>query len=134
MSPSRTTSSDPSPQWSDRNAARRRVVIVGAAGRDFHDFNVAFRNNPGIQVVAFTAAQIPGISGRRYPPSLAGPLYPNGIPIVAETELDQLCVTSQIDEVVFAYSDVTHEYVMHIASWLLATGADFSVNGGLHMG
>ena len=77
----------------------------------------------------FTAAQIPGISGRRYPPSLAGPLYPNGIPIVAETELDQLCVTSQIDEVVFAYSDVTHEHVMHIASRVLATGADFSLLG-----
>jgi hypothetical protein len=70
LSPSRPISSDPSPQWTDRNAARRRVVIAGAAGRDFHDFNVVFRNNPGIEVVAFTAAQIPGISGRRYPPPL----------------------------------------------------------------
>jgi predicted GTPase len=129
LNPSKPTSSDQSPERADRNAPRRRVVIVGAAGRDFHDFNAVFRDDPGTEVIAFTAAQIPGTAGRRYPASLAGPLYPDGIAIVAEAELDQLCATRQIDEVVFAYSDVDHEHVMHIASRALAAGSDFSLLG-----
>jgi predicted GTPase len=80
----------------------RRVVIAGAAGRDFHNFNVAYRQDPAVQVVAFTAAQIPGIAGRRYPAALAGPLYPQGIPIVAEEELESMCRRYGVDEVVFA--------------------------------
>lgn len=108
---------------------RRRIVILGAAGRDFHDFNVVWRNDLTTTVVAFTATQIPGIAGRRYPPQLAGALYPDGIPIVAETELDSLCRTQQIDAVVFAYSDVPHEHVMHLASRALAAGADFILPG-----
>jgi predicted GTPase len=107
----------------------RRVVIVGAAGRDFHNFNVAFRDDPAHQVVAFTAAQIPGIAGRRYPPALAGPLYPQGIPIVDEAELESVCRRHGVDEVVFAYSDVDHATVMHLASRALAVGADFSLLG-----
>jgi predicted GTPase len=85
-----------------------RVVILGAAGRDFHNFNVAFRDDPNYEVVAFTAAQIPGISGRSYPASLAGALYPEGIPIVSEAELDTLVREGGTGNVVFAYSDVTH--------------------------
>jgi predicted GTPase len=109
---------------------RTRVVIMGAAGRDFHNFNVAYRNDPSVEVVAFTAAtQIPGIAGRRYPVELAGPLYPNGIQIVAESELENLLATERIDVVVFAYSDVTHELVMHTASRALAGGADFELLG-----
>jgi predicted GTPase len=108
---------------------RRRTVILGAAGRDFHDFNVVFRDDPSVEVVAFTAAQIPGIGGRRYPPALAGPLYPGGIPIVEEAELDRLCAQERIAQVVFAYSDVTHERVMHLASRALAAGADFTLLG-----
>ena len=109
---------------------RTRVVIMGAAGRDFHDFNVAYRNDPSVEVVAFTAAtQIPGIAGRLYPPELAGPLYPKGIQIVAETELEKLLANDRIDLVVFAYSDVTHEHVMHSASRALAGGADFELLG-----
>ena len=129
LSPLTSTSSDSSPERRDPNVACRRVVIVGAAGRDFHNFNVVFRNDPTTEVIAFTAAQIPGIAGRRYPASLAGPLYPQGISIVAEAELDQLCTARQVDEVVFAYSDVAHEHVMHIASRVLAAGADFSLLG-----
>ena len=110
-------------------ARGRRIVIVGAAGRDFHNFNVVFRDDPGAEVVAFTAAQITGIAGRSYPPSLAGPLYPNGIPIVEEGELEALCRAHAIDEVVFAYSDVSHEQVMHIASRVIAVGADFILLG-----
>lgn len=106
-----------------------RVVIMGAAGRDFHNFNVAFRGNPDYQVIAFTAAQIPGISGRRYPASLAGANYPNGIPILDEADLAKICHDEKIDEVVFAYSDVTHAAVMHKASIALAAGADFSLLG-----
>jgi predicted GTPase len=109
--------------------ARRRVVILGAAGRDFHDFNVAFRADPGVEVVAFTAAQIPGIEGRRYPAALAGPLYPEGIPIVPEAELEALCRRARVDEAVFAYSDVSHAHVMHCASRALACGADVSLLG-----
>jgi predicted GTPase len=109
---------------------RTRVVIMGAAGRDFHDFNVVYRNDPSVEVVAFTAAtQIPGIAGRRYPVELAGPLYPDGIKIVAETELENLLATERIDLVVFAYSDVAHEHVMHTASRALAGGADFELLG-----
>jgi predicted GTPase len=108
---------------------RRHVVIVGAAGRDFHNFNVVYRDDPSTEVVAFTAAQIAGIAGRTYPPALAGQLYPNGIPIVEEAELDALCASHAIDEVVFAYSDVSHAAVMHIASRSLAAGADFILLG-----
>ena len=108
---------------------RRRIVILGAAGRDFHNFNVVYRDDPSVRVVAFTAAQIEGIVGRRYPPSLASRLYPDGIPIVAEAELDKLCCDAGVELVIFAYSDVSHEHVMHLASRVLATGADFSLLG-----
>jgi len=108
----------------------RRVVILGAGGRDFHNFNVYFRNNPGYQVVAFTAsAQIPGIDDRRYPRSLAGPRYPKGIPIYSEQELPELIEELDVDLVVFAYSDVAHEYVMHKASWVMSLGPDFMLMG-----
>ncbi len=107
----------------------RRIVILGAAGRDFHNFNMVYRDDPGAEVVAFTAAQISGIAGRRYPPALAGPRYPQGIPIIAEDELETLCHRQRIDEVVFAYSDVHHLAVMHLASRALATGADFTLLG-----
>ncbi len=109
--------------------APRRVLIMGAAGRDFHDFNVVFRDDPGVVVVAFTATQIPGIAGRRYPSELAGPRYPEGIPIVLEAELESLIRGERVDEVVFAYSDVAHETVMHDASRVLAAGADFTLLG-----
>ncbi len=102
---------------------------MGAAGRDFHNFNVVYRDDPGTDVVAFTAAQIPGIADRRYPVSLAGPLYPDGIPIVDESELENVCRSQAVDEVVFAYSDVPHEHVMHAASRALACGTDFSLLG-----
>jgi len=107
----------------------RRVVIMGAAGRDFHNFNTVFRGNPDYEVVAFTAAQIPGIAHRRYPTALAGYLYPDGIPIVDEADLEALIARERIDEVVFAYSDVEHAAVMHIASRALAAGADFRLLG-----
>ncbi|MGE0455358.1 MAG: cyclic 2,3-diphosphoglycerate synthase [Vicinamibacteria bacterium] len=107
----------------------RRIVIMGAAGRDFHNFNVAYRDEPAAVVVAFTAAQIPGIAGRRYPAQLAGLLYPEGIPIVDEAELEALCRREEVDEVVFAYSDVEHATVMHAASRALAAGADFTLLG-----
>ncbi len=106
-----------------------RVLIMGAAGRDFHNFNAVFRDNPEYQVVAFTATQIPGIEDRRYPPELAGPLYPGGIPIRSESELTDLIRAHRVQKVVFAYSDVTHEYVMHRASQALAAGADFWLLG-----
>jgi predicted GTPase len=103
---------------------------MGAAGRDFHNFNVVYRDDASFEVVAFTAAtQIPGIAGRLYPPELAGALYPNGIQIVAEADLERLLATERIDLVVFAYSDVTHEHVMHTASRVLAGGADFELLG-----
>jgi len=108
---------------------RRRVVILGAAGRDFHNFNVVYRDNPRFEVVAFTAAQIPGISGRRYPAALAGALYPEGIPILDEAQLEEIGRTGTIDEVIFAYSDVPHERVMHLGSRALAIGADFALLG-----
>ncbi len=103
----------------------RRVVVAGAAGRDFHNFNVAFRGRDDVHVVAFTATQIPDIEGRVYPPELAGPRYPDGIPIVAEAELAELVRAERVDEVVFAYSDVSHEHVMHVGSTALAAGADY---------
>ncbi|MBX3346111.1 MAG: GTPase [Nitrospira sp.] len=106
-----------------------RVLIMGAAGRDFHNFNVRFRDNPDYRVVAFTAAQIPNISGRLYPASLAGSLYPNGIPIYPEQELDRLIRAQHIELVVFAYSDIAHESLMRQASRVLAAGADFSLLG-----
>ncbi|MEX1169125.1 MAG: cyclic 2,3-diphosphoglycerate synthase [Chloroflexota bacterium] len=108
---------------------RKRVVIMGAAGRDFHDFNVVYRDDPAIQVVAFTGAQIPGIVDRRYPPELAGAHYEDGIPIVAESDLERLIVDEKVDFVVFAYSDVSHATVMHAASRALAAGADFKLLG-----
>jgi len=108
---------------------RRRILILGAAGRDFHDFNVLYRDDQDVEVVAFTATQIPGISGRRYPAALAGPYYPVGIPIVDERELEDVVRGERVDEVVFAYSDVPHEHVMHLASRALACGADFALPG-----
>jgi predicted GTPase len=107
-----------------------RVLIMGAAGRDFHDFNVVYRDDPSVQVVAFTATQIPGIADRRYPPELAGTeRYPEGIPIRPEADLEVLIRELEVDTVVFAYSDVSHEQVMHAASRVLAAGADFELLG-----
>ncbi|MBU6499051.1 MAG: GTPase, partial [Rhodospirillales bacterium] len=106
-----------------------RIVILGAAGRDFHNFNAVYRDDPASCVVAFTAAQIPGIADRRYPAELAGPRYPAGIPIVAEERLEEICRAERVDQVVFAYSDVPHAHVMHLASRALAAGADFSLLG-----
>lgn len=108
---------------------RRRIAIAGAAGRDFHNFNMVYRDNDQFEVVAFTATQISGIANRRYPPSLAGSLYPKGIPIVEEAQLETLCRRENIEEVVFSYSDVTHAQVMHLASRVLAAGADFLLLG-----
>lgn len=110
-------------------ADRTRVVILGAAGRDFHNFNVVFRDNPAYEVVAFTATQISGIADRRYPRELAGELYPDGIPIIEAQALESLYQTRRFDRAVFAYSDVTHEQVMHEASRVLALGADFQLLG-----
>jgi predicted GTPase len=104
---------------------RRRVLIAGAAGRDFHNFNLVYRGRESHEVVAFTATQIPNIEGRRYPQELAGHLYPAGIPIYPEAKLEQLVRENDVDEVVFAYSDVTHEHVMHVASRALAAGASY---------
>src|SRR5207344_410755 len=105
--------------------ARKRVLIAGAAGRDFHNFNLVYRGRDEYEVVAFTATQIPNIEGRVYPPELAGELYPEGIPIHPEDELEDLVHEHHVDEVVFAYSDVTHEHVMHIGSRALAAGASY---------
>lgn len=107
----------------------KRVIIMGAAGRDFHNFNIVYRNNPNYKVVAFTATQIPGIAEKKYPKELAEKLYPNGIPIHRESELAWLIKKFSVDEVVFAYSDVSHEYVMHKASLVLANGASFILLG-----
>lgn len=109
--------------------SRIKVIIMGAAGRDFHNFNTVFRDNDAYEVVAFTATQIPNIDGRRYPPELAGKLYPAGIPIYPESDLTPLIKEHNVDQVVFAYSDVQHEYVMHKASQALAAGADFRLIG-----
>jgi predicted GTPase len=106
-----------------------KILILGAAGRDFHNFNVVYRDDPTVRVVAFTAAQIPGIAGRVYPPSLAGPLYPRGIPIEDEAELEEVCQRERVTQVILAYSDLAHEQVMHLASRALACGADFSLLG-----
>jgi predicted GTPase len=107
----------------------RRVLIMGAAGRDFHNFNTVYRDNPDYEVVAFTATQIPFINDRTYPAELAGSRYPNGIPIHDESELDRLIRDERVDDVVFAYSDVSHEYVMHEGSQVLAAGATFELLG-----
>ncbi|MGB6371796.1 MAG: cyclic 2,3-diphosphoglycerate synthase [Atribacterota bacterium] len=106
-----------------------KVIIMGAAGRDFHNFNVYFRNNSNYEIVAFTATQIPDIAGRKYPAELSGPLYPGGIPIYSEEELPDLIKTKQIDQVILAYSDLPHQYVMNKASIVLASGADFRLMG-----
>lgn len=107
----------------------RRVIIMGAAGRDFHNFNTYYRNNPEREVVAFTATQIPDIEGRIYPPELAGERYPDGIPILSEDDLTNLIDKMNVNEVVFSYSDVSYEYVMHKASAVIASGADFILLG-----
>jgi predicted GTPase len=107
----------------------RHIVIMGAAGRDFHNFNVLFRGRKDIEVVAFTATQIPDIEGRCYPPELAGSLYPEGIPILPEKDLPALFEKEHIDEVIFSYSDVSHQYVMEKASQVIALGADFRMLG-----
>jgi predicted GTPase len=104
---------------------RKRAIIMGAAGRDFHNFNVYFRNNRDFKVVAFTAAQIPGIECRVYPPELAGEAYPKGIPVYPEEELPRLISEFEVDVVFFAYSDVSNQEVMHKASIVLCLNADF---------
>jgi len=115
---------------------QNRVIIMGAAGRDFHNFNVCFRDNRAYEVVAFTATQILGIAHRIYPPQLAGKSYPDGIPIYPEADLTRLVKELDVNQVVFAYSDVSHEYVMHKASEVMAAGADFRLLGphGHHAG
>ncbi|MGZ8594741.1 MAG: GTPase, partial [Actinomycetota bacterium] len=107
----------------------RRVLIMGAAGRDFHNFNTVFRDDATAEVVAFTATQIPFINDRKYPASLAGSNYPDGIQIYDESELVRLIRELDVDDVVFAYSDVAHEYVMHKASEVMAAGANFVLLG-----
>lgn len=106
-----------------------RTLIMGAAGRDFHNFNVFFRENPDYEIVAFTATQIPNIEGRQYPPALSGDLYPEGIPIYPESDLSELIVEKNIEQVILAYSDLPYDYVMHKASQVLAAGADFRLMG-----
>jgi predicted GTPase len=108
---------------------RIRTLILGAGGRDFHNFNTYYRSNDRFEVVAFTATQIPHISERIYPPELAGPLYPNGVPIRPESDLANIVESQKVEEIVFAYSDVSHEYVMHMASRALALGCDFRLLG-----
>ncbi len=108
---------------------RRRIVIAGAAGRDFHNFNVCCRDDRSFEVIAFTATQIPGIDARRYPAALAGPLYPDGVPILPEADLDSICRQHSGDAVVFAYSDVTYGHVMHLAARAAAAGCDFELWG-----
>jgi len=110
----------------------KKILILGAAGRDFHNFNVVFRDQKEFQVVGFTAAQIPGIANRRYPPELAGALYPDGIPIFEEAELESLVVNLGVNAVVFSYSDVSHLNLMHLASRAVAAGADFWLLGTEH--
>ncbi|HOP95800.1 MAG TPA: GTPase, partial [Dictyoglomaceae bacterium] len=108
---------------------RRRVLIMGAGGRDFHNFNVLFKDNPNYEVVAFTATQIPGIENRTFPPELAGNLYPKGIPIYPEEKLSELIKEYKVDEVIFSYTDVPYTYVMQKASLVLSLGADFRLVG-----
>ena len=114
-------------------AMTTRVLILGAAGRDFHNFNVLYRDDPDVDVVGFTATQIPNIDGRRYPPELAGSRYPEGIAIHPEDDLEKLVADLQVDLVVFAYSDVSHEHVMHLAARAVASGADYLLAGGATM-
>src|SRR3972149_4648554 len=109
--------------------SRKKIIIMGAAGRDFHNFNTAFRDNDQYEVVAFTATQIPNIEGRKYPRELAGRLYPDGVPIFPESELPRLIEELHVDDVVFSYSDVSFDYVMTKASLVMAAGADFRVLG-----
>jgi len=109
--------------------AVKKVIIVGAAGRDFHNFNTFYRDNPDYQVVAFTATQIPDIEGRCYPPSLAGKLYPDGIPIYEEARLAELIAQHDVDDVVFAYSDVPYSHVMSLGALVNACGANFIMMG-----
>jgi predicted GTPase len=108
---------------------RKNVIIIGAAGRDFHNFNTCYRDNPGCRVVAFTAAQIPDIAGRKYPAALAGRLYPKGIPIYAETDLPGLIRRLKVDDCVFSYSDVSYQHVMDLAAVVQAAGANFVLPG-----
>ena len=108
---------------------RRRVIVIGAAGRDFHNFNTRYRNDETTEVVAFTAAQIPGIEGRRYPADLSGPLYPDGIPIFSEEDLLRLIGEFDVDECAFSYSDVSYDHVMRVASMVMAAGASFTLLG-----
>jgi len=103
---------------------REKVILMGAAGRDFHNFNMVFKDNEAYEVIAFTATQIPNIEGRLYPPELAGALYPAGIPIYSETDLDRLIKENGVNQVVFSYSDVSYDYVMHKCAQVLAAGAD----------
>lgn len=110
----------------------KNLLILGAAGRDFHNFNVFFRNQPGFRVVGFTATQIPGIANRRYPAVLAGPAYPDGIPIFSEHNLENLIIEHCVDAVVFSYSDISHQNLMHLASRAVAAGADFWLLGTEH--
>ncbi len=124
------TTQRPAPQRTDKDAMR--VIIMGAAGRDFHNFNAVFRDNPAYRVVAFTAAQIPDIAGRRYPPALAGKLYPQGIPIYPEEDLSALIRRLRVDYAYLSYSDLSHLDVMHKASLVLAAGASFGLLGPKH--
>src|SRR5271169_2289063 len=107
----------------------KRVLILGAAGRDFHNFTVVFRDNPEFYIVAFTATQIPDIAGRHYPPQLAGGRYPHGIPILEENRMEEIIRDELVDVVVFSYSDVRHDTLMHLASRAVAAGADFWLLG-----
>ena len=111
---------------------RIKIIILGAAGRDFHNFNTYFRDNEKYDVVAFTATQIPDISGRKYPKELTGPLYPEGIPIYPEKDLPSLIKNHKAEQIILAYSDLSYDYVMHIASWILSNGADFRILGPKH--
>jgi predicted GTPase len=113
----------------DKGSEPERILILGAAGRDFHTFNVCFCDDPSSQVVAFTTAQIPGIENRCYPESLRGPLYPDGIPIFPETDLELVIHRYQVQQVILAYSDLSHISVMHLASRALPCGADFHLIG-----
>ena len=108
---------------------RRRILILGAAGRDFHDFNVLYRQDPTAEVIGFTATQIPGIAGRRYPPELSGPLYPDGLPIYDEAELEALIREHGVHQVMLGYSDLSYDHVGHLASRVVAAGAEFIVPG-----
>ncbi len=108
---------------------RRNVIIIGAAGRDFHNFNTRYRTDDSSKVVAFTATQIPDIEGRRYPPELAGPLYPEGIPIYAQDDLPRLIADHNVDECVFSYSDVSYQHVMGVGAVVQAAGAAFMLLG-----